>query len=382
MHISLDKNTEYIIKMLEDAGFEAFAVGGCVRDCVLGREVTDYDITTSALPDETKSVFSSESVLETGIRHGTVTVLIDRKPYEVTTYRVEKGYADQRHPDEVMFVRDINEDLARRDFTMNAVAFSPKRGIVDPFFGIEDIKSGTIRAVGDPVKRFSEDSLRILRALRFSATLGFKLEENTSKAVFLLSETLLKVSAERIYTELKRLLTGDDAARVLSEYREALFRVLPLKTDVSMLSQLPKNHAMRLAYVCGEDALKTLENLHADNETKRVAEILLNSSPIPSKRYELKKYISSLGREDSLLVSAYRRAVYGEDPEMETEKMISSGCCLFVKDLAVNGNDLSSIGINGIKVGKALLVLLDLVLKDAIENDQEVLIAKAKDIDI
>lgn len=378
--VQIDKNADYIIEKLNAAGYEAYAVGGCVRDMLLGREVSDYDITTNALPEETKQVFSSHAVIETGIKHGTVTVLLEHVPYEVTTYRVESCYTDSRHPDKVEFVRDINADLARRDFTMNAVAFSQRNGIVDPFGGIADINSGVIRAVGNPQKRFSEDALRILRALRFSSVLGFSLESGTSNAVFDLSRTLSKVSPERIYSELKKLICGKNAASVITEYNSVVSQIIPLNGDIASLSCLPNDFSMRITHLCGANVAEVLEKLRADNQTKQTCKLLASSVPIPDDRIELKQYISVLGRENALLVAAYRRALYGEDRGNLTEQIINSSDCLDLKDLAVNGSDLISIKIKGKAIGETLRSLLDLVLKEKIVNEKELLLAKAKEL--
>ena len=381
MNIYLDKNTEYIINSLEASGFEAYAVGGCVRDSVLGREVTDYDITTSALPREIKAVFNNETVVETGIKHGTITVIIDRKPYEVTTFRVEREYSDGRHPDTVTFVSDLMSDLSRRDFTMNAVAYSHKKGIIDPFGGIKDIKAKTIRTVGDPSKRFSEDRLRILRALRFSSTLGFELEEATREAVFELSKGLVSVSSERVYAELKKLVSGKSAASVIESYKSVLSEIIDIQGDLSKLELLPEDFPMRFSCVCGNSVVESLSHLRSDNETKRLCALFSSSEPIPKDRYLLKKYISALGRENALAVVKYRRAVFGEDLNLVAERIINSDECLFIKDLDINGNDIIALGITGKNVGEMLGLLLDSVLKDEIENKKEVLLMKAKDID-
>lgn len=378
MQIKLDKNTEYLISKLVSAGFSAHAVGGAVRDSLLGREVSDFDIASSALPEETKKVFSSQSVIETGIKHGTVTVVLDHKPYEITTYRVESQYSDSRHPDSVSFVRCLNEDLARRDFTVNALAFSPQDGLIDLFGGAEDIKNRIIRAVGDPAKRFSEDALRILRAIRFASVLGFSIEENTSNALLALSETLSSVSPERILTELKKTLCGENAQAVVNNYLPVLEQVLTVSGSPKSLSLLPPDFAMRLTCLCGKGVIESLSRLRADNETKRICKLLVESKPIPSTLPALKQYISSLGEENSLLVASYRRALFCEDNEKQTEKLLSSGECLFLKDLAVKGFDLISLGIKGKDIGKVLNALLNSVLLGEVENEKEKLIELVK----
>ena len=215
------------LDLLHAAGHEAWIVGGCVRDHLLGITPKDYDITTSALPEETKAVFQEYSVIETGIRHGTVTVLLDEEPLEITTYRVDGGYTDARHPDGVTFTRSLREDAARRDFTMNAMAYAPGKGLQDFFGGQADVEAGIIRAVGDPAVRFQEDALRILRGIRFAAVLGFRLEEETQRAARQYAPLLKKVSAERIAQELGKLLCGKDAGRIITSYPDILGQVIP-----------------------------------------------------------------------------------------------------------------------------------------------------------
>ena len=378
MGITLDENTKFIISALENSGFEAFAVGGCVRDKLLGRNVDDYDITTSALPSETKSVFSSYNVVETGITHGTVAVILDGKPYEITTYRVESGYTDSRHPDSVSFVRDLTSDLARRDFTMNSIAFSPKKGIVDPFGGVSDLNNKVIRAVGNPLVRFSEDSLRILRALRFSATLGFEIEPETASAIKKLAPTVKNISPERIYVELKKLICGEYAESVMKKFKSELECIIPLETDVSRLSKLPPSVAMRFAYLCGNQWESCLTLLRADNATKNICRLLSDSKPIPKDEIELKKYVSSLGIDKVRLVGEYRKSIYNEDPENRIQHIIENCNCLLQKDLKVKGSDLAEIGFRGEKIGKILRELLNLVLEERCPNTKEQLLEYAE----
>lgn len=378
MYIELDKNTEYLLDKLVSSGYSAYVVGGAVRDRLCGRAVSDFDIATSALPSETKAVFSSHEVVETGLKHGTVTVVIDRRSYEITTYRVESEYSDSRRPDSVAFVRELKDDLARRDFTVNALAYSPKEGVVDLFGGISDLENGIIRAVGDPFKRFSEDSLRILRAIRFASVLGFSIERETSSAIFALSDTLSKVSPERILAELKKTLCGKNAQAVINEYLPVIEKVIPVSGNAENVSLLPADFSMRLSCLCGGSSSRALSLLRADNETKKKVGLLLRSTPIPSDPTGLKHYISALGREEALLVAPYRRALYGEDPEMKTEALLSSDECLFINDLAVNGSDLLRLGFSGKEVGETLARLLLSVLDEKIENKKEKLLETAE----
>lgn len=216
-----------VIRLLTDAGYEAYFVGGCVRDAIMGREAGDIDVATSALPQQVEAVFEGRTVIETGIRHGTVTLLYDGEPIEITTFRTEGEYTDRRHPDEVSFVTDIREDLARRDFTMNAIAMGEDGEITDPFGGRRDIEAGLIRAVGDPGERFSEDALRIMRAVRFAAQLGFAIEEETSRAMHEHRGLLADISKERIYAELKKIVAAPHAGEAVMGYTDVLGEVIP-----------------------------------------------------------------------------------------------------------------------------------------------------------
>lgn len=229
--MEIPSNITRILDMLENAGYEAYIVGGCVRDSLMGIQPHDYDITTSALPEETERVFSGMKLIETGLKHGTVTVLSEGEPVEITTYRVDGEYHDSRRPDSVTFTRSLREDIARRDFTMNGIAYSPKRGMFDEFGGAEDIRRGIIRCIGEPERRFREDALRIMRGMRFSSSLGFRVEEQTAEAMLDNRGLLRNISAERVFTELSGLLTGRQSAfnisRVLTEFREILAEVVP-----------------------------------------------------------------------------------------------------------------------------------------------------------
>ncbi len=246
--MEIPPNITRILDMLENAGYEAYIVGGCVRDSLMGMTPHDYDVTTSALPEETERVFSGMKLIETGLKHGTVTVLSDGEPVEITTYRVDGEYHDSRRPDSVTFTRSLREDIARRDFTMNGIAYSPRRGMFDEFGGAEDIRRGIIRCIGDPEKRFREDALRIMRGMRFSASLGFQVEERTAAAMLDNRELLCNISAERIFTELSGLLTGRQSAfnmrRVLTEFRDILAEVIPEFKATFNFEQRSKYHSL------------------------------------------------------------------------------------------------------------------------------------------
>jgi len=378
----LDSTTNNLIHMLQSNGFSAYAVGGCIRDGIMGREITDIDITTSALPKQVKEVFSHYTTIDTGIKHGTVTVLVNGTPYEITTYRTESTYTDSRHPDSVTFVSDIKTDLSRRDFTMNAIAYNEKEGIIDPFNGVADIENKLIRTVGDPSKRFQEDSLRILRALRFSSVLGFEIEEETAKAINYLAHTVNNVSVERIYVEIKKLLCGKNAREVLKKFAPALNEIIPINGDISRLSVLPNDFPMRLSYLCGESTEEALTKLRADNNTKRLCKLILTSTPIPKDEIEIRFYISNLGREDTSYVLKYRKAIFGEDKSDLCEKILNQNLCLSVGELKINGNDILSLGIQGKLIPKAQKFLLSSVIKEEIPNQREVLLETLKNLDI
>lgn len=259
-----------VLERLESAGYEAYIVGGCVRDLLLGKTPSDFDITTSARPEETETVFSGLRTIETGLKHGTVTVVLDGEPYEITTFRSDGEYKDGRHPESVTYSDSLEDDLARRDLTVNAMAYSPKRGLIDVFGGRDDLESGVLRAVGDPDRRFTEDALRILRTLRFSATYGFEIEESTARAAERLSGRIELLSAERVFSELKKLLCGDYAERVLLGFPSIICKVLPeLEPTVGFLQHNPHHvydvytHSVKaVSYVRSDPVLRLSALMH------------------------------------------------------------------------------------------------------------------------
>lgn len=267
----LPENISRALDMLESAGHEAWVVGGCVRDSLMGIIPHDYDITTSALPAETEQVFAGYRLIETGLKHGTVTVLAGGSPIEITTYRVDGEYRDSRRPERVTFTRNIRDDVSRRDFTMNGIAYNPKQGYFDEFGGAEDIKAGVIRCIGKPEKRFREDALRILRGLRFSASLGFEIEENTARAMHDTRELLNKISAERVFSELCGLLTGRNSHRnifrVLTEFRDIAAVIIPEFRECSGFVQHSRFHCFDVYEHCVMSAQKAAE-ISADSECR------------------------------------------------------------------------------------------------------------------
>lgn len=253
MKFNIPQKVNDIIEELMRHGYEAYAVGGCVRDMVLGREPEDWDITTSATPQEVKKIF--RRTVDTGIEHGTVTVLLDKDHYEVTTYRLDGEYEDNRHPKEVSFTSSLTEDLKRRDFTINAMAYNEKEGMIDLFGGMEDIRFGLIRCVGSAEERFDEDALRILRAVRFSAQLGFEIEEDTLRAIRMKAENLKNISAERIRVELTKLILSNHPDRLRSLYELGITKIVLPEFDAMMITQQNNIHHI---YTVGEHTIRTV----------------------------------------------------------------------------------------------------------------------------
>ena len=372
------------LSLLETAGYEAYLVGGCVRDTLRKELPKDFDMTTNARPEEVLSVFREFRTIETGLRHGTVTVLIEEMPLEITTYRVDGDYLDHRRPECVSFTASLTEDLARRDFTVNAMAYHPARGLVDPFGGQADLAAGVIRAVGEPCRRFTEDALRILRALRFSARFGFQVEEATAAAARQLSPTLREIAAERIREELYGLLVSDHAADILAVYGDILAVVLPEVGDACALSALPAELPLRLSELflaCGESvALEALRRLRADNQTLRTVGVLLRvyADGVAPDHAALCRLLRHTPR-DVIRMALILRAAHGyEDREAEQmlEEIFASGECYRIDMLAVDGEDLASLGIpRGPALGAALEEAYSAVIERRVRNEKEALLS-------
>lgn len=416
------------LERLWAAGFEAWIVGGCVRDLLLGRTPTDYDLTTSARPEQTKAVFAGERVLETGIRHGTVTVLGEGMPLEITTYRVDGGYSDARHPDGVTFSASLREDAARRDFTINAMAYAPGRGIQDFFGGREDLARGLIRAVGDPRRRFQEDALRVLRGLRFASVLSFSLEEETADAARRQAKGLGQLSAERVFQELSKLLCGPAVGPVLLAYPDILGQVIPELRPMVGFDQRSRYHcydvythtAVAVAYVpprlplrlamllhdvgkpetfsLGEDgqghfyghakrsaalAEEILVRLRTPKKLREEVVTLVRLHDAPVAPEGLRRWLNKLGPDglfDLLALqggdaagqdSAYCTRIWqAEDLARQVRDLLDQQPCLTLRDLAVDGRDLLALGYRGPALGAALQKLLDQVLAGALPNEK------------
>lgn len=415
--MEIPKKVEYIIEELGNNGFEAFAVGGCVRDTILGRNPQDWDVTTSASPMDVKRIF--KRTIDTGIQHGTVTVMLDKEGFEVTTYRIDGEYEDSRHPKEVTFTTNLTEDLKRRDFTINAMAYNPKSGIVDEFGGIEDLDNKIIRCVGVAKERFTEDALRILRAVRFSAQLGFEIEEETREAAKELAPTLKKISRERIQSELSKLVVSPhpDYVKELDSLslNENIFedRIIINEHTLKMLLAVRDDKVLRWTALLQEEstaerAKEILRGLKFDNFTINYVSRLtkwLRTDIAPDKA-SVRHAVNKIGEDIFELLLEAQKAfyesmpylpvmagVYGIEEAKEADKLktladvkglyesvIENGDCVSLKQLAVSGNDIIKAGLaKGQGIGELLEYLLDIVLDDPTENERENLLRRAKE---
>lgn len=398
-------NVERIIRTLNDHGYEAYAVGGCVRDTLLDRKPGDWDITTSARPQEVKELF--RRTIDTGIQHGTVTVMMDRTGYEVTTYRIDGEYEDGRHPKQVEFTSSLIEDLKRRDFTINAMAYSHETGIVDEFGGVEDLNAKTIRCVGDPMERFTEDALRILRAIRFSAQLDFTIEEQTWNAIRVIAPNIAKVSKERIQVELTKLLLSDHPEKIREVYETGISPYISENFDslnwkmAEIPTTLPKEKYVRWAGFLrcanaydvngtlmpqpipsvtevpesASHAVKILRDLKLDNDTIGRVKTLVSWSGVelPETPEAVRRAMSRMEAEvwDALM----ELNEYSEKIHALTEEIRTAGDCLDLKHLAVKGQDLIKAGVQpGKALGATLNQMLDDVLSHPDHNEKEYLL--------
>ena len=438
-YIKLPETVTYILKELKTAGHSAYVVGGCVRDSLMGNDPSDWDICTDALPEQTLSALGTTNLIENGLRHGTVTVRFNEQNFEITTFRTGGEYVDNRHPKEVRFVRSIREDLSRRDFTINAMAYCPDEGLIDPFGGIHDLNAHIIRCVGDPDRRFNEDGLRLMRALRFSSFLCFTIEKNTAAAIHKNAALLRNISAERIISELDRLIVGPLAVDVMREYSDviAVFipEILPMfgfeqhnphhsydiwEHTLKVISFTPPNVTLRLTSLlhdigkpkCFTRAIDGLGHFHGHPRVgsemsadilrrlrydRRTIDIvcrlvLLHDIRPPAQPPYVRRLLAKTGeslflplmtikRADTLGQSDYYREEklrYLEELERIGIEELKKGSAITLKELAVNGNDLKGLGItDGIKIGAVLKKLLDLVMDDKLENERTALLDAA-----
>ena len=392
MNIKVPDEALYIINTLESNGYEAFAVGGCVRDSLLGTEPKDWDICTPALPGQTAEMFRQFRVVETGLKHGTLTLVISGRPFEVTTYRADGVYSDGRRPDDVEFVKTIKEDLSRRDFTINAIAFSPKRGTADFFGGLNDLRDGVIKCVGDPGERFREDALRIMRALRFASALGFSIDGDTSRAMHDCRGLLKNISAERIAAEMNGLVAGKNAGAVMTEHLQVLAEVIPELAAARILKgfdDAPVDTALRLAVlflyipqISADTARGILSRLKYDNGTiEAVTQLILYSgTDIRPQAGDVKRLLGDIGEKRLRQLIELKRAGLAGAVTL-TDEIIGQKQCFSLKDMAVGGRDLIGIGIpEGAELGAVLNRLLGMVIDGQVENDGASLLEAAKHV--
>ncbi len=393
MKLTLPENVIYIIDKLESAGYEAYAVGGAVRDSLLGRAVGDYDITTDALPDEVKRIFSKDKIIETGLKHGTLTVVLDHIPYEVTTYRIDGDYVDNRHPDAVTFTDKLSEDLKRRDFTVNAMCYSNSRGIVDLFGGESDLENKIIRAVGDPRERFEEDGLRIIRALRFASVLDFNIDEETSCAIRDKKELLENISRERIYTELKKLIMGKGAHRILSGYPEVISVALGGFTpsalpEIDLFDRADFISRLASLFLLGSEiptvsAACALEALRAEKSTRIAVNLVLSAYPNISldSENDFLRALFDYGADGvgEILELCILTGKYSDMKRKMLSDILDSDSVYSVSHLAVGGNDLSDCGFFGREIGEMLELLVLAVIDLKVANNRDALINYAQD---
>lgn len=440
MEINLPSNAKFIIDQLHHSGFSCYAVGGCVRDSLRGKHPNDWDFTTSATPEEIERVFADYQTVGVGKKFGTVAVIVEGELYEITTYRVDGEYSDARHPDDVSFSDKLSDDLMRRDFTVNAMAYNDEDGLIDLYGGREDIKNGVIRCVGEPEQRFSEDALRILRALRFAATLGFTIEPKTSEAILRQRKLLSDIACERIREELLKLLCGDKADFILRRYRSVIAVFIPelkgtfdfeqhnrhhnrdvYRHTVASVHNIEPHPVLRVTMLfhdIGKPLSQTTDEFgvyHYRNHpkigaamTREILRRLCMSSAFIDEvctlirwhdvRFKpdnalLKKYLKTLGRnvmEKLMLVQRadiLAQSSYQREEKLSTlaavsdelNRIFAAGECYSLRQLAVNGADLLHIGVSsGVKIGETLDMLLDKVIKGELPNEKEALLICAK----
>ena len=444
MNFDIPSGAAHILRTLTHAGYEACLVGGCVRDLLRGVQPHDWDICTSARPEETERCFAGHQMIETGLKHGTVAVLEAGEPYEITTYRAEGPYSDSRRPDFVRFVSDLEADLARRDFTMNAIALGLDGSLRDPFGGEADIRAGRVRCVGNPFRRFREDGLRLMRALRFSASFGYEIEEKTARAIHDSRAVLKKVAAERVNVELRTLLVGKKAGDILREYPDVLCEFWPELEPLATLEQnnprhrwggwehtiraveaAPADLTLRLAMllhdvgkpgckstdengidhfyghpaISAQLAEQMLRALKFDNKTReRVITLVKHHDvPISNREQSIRKWLGRLGPEAFFQLLEVKRAdcmgqahppVQDRLAELEqlktsAEEIIAQGQCFSLRDLAVNGRDVIAAGAApGPEVGRVLEGLLERVVNGEIQNSREELLGLLTGMDL
>lgn len=442
MNIVLPKNVKTIIKILNTHNYEAFIVGGCVRDSAIGLTPHDWDICTNAKPEEIKKCFENFNTFDSGIKHGTISVVLDGEVFEVTTYRIDGTYSDNRRPDSVSFTSDITQDLARRDFTINAMAYNEQSGLIDPYGGRNDLSDKIIKCVGNPDFRFNEDALRIIRALRFASVYNFDIDDETAKSIHKNADLLNNIAVERISVELNKLLSGYGAEQILNNYRDVIAVFIPEIMPMFDYNQHTKHHNRDLWHHTTY-AVKSIDNtpllrmsmlLHdigkpkackrdedgtchfkghpkysaemAENILRRlkysndfietcITIIKYHDVRFSGSKRQLRHVMSAIGDKNvELLLKIQRADIMAQSDYKHKEKLekLNLACktykeiladkdCFTLKQLKINGNDIKNLGVSeGIKIGKILKILLGLVIEDKIENEKSALIKKAEEI--
>lgn len=412
MHIKIPKNVKVILDTLNKYGFEAYIVGGCVRDSILGLKPHDWDICTSALPEQVMSVFTNRPIIETGIKHGTVTVVFEKESYEITTYRIDGAYDDNRHPNNVQFTTDLGLDLSRRDFTINAMAYNPNKGLIDIFGGKKDLDNYVLKCVGNASERFNEDALRIMRAMRFASTYDLKIHADTLNAMMEHKELLKDISYERISSEIKKMCSASSTnslVHILDQTWECLEIVCNELSDTDKCMTLKRMSCIydrlfaRLAVLFDFDKDKQIQIMRrmkfSNEEIKNVSEIReygryiideLNNIDSCNISYFCKKMLNRIswincsqaaeyaisclyciGDERYHLVQIIDKALYD---------IYNSNECYQLSTLSITGNDVASYGFKGKEIGVVLNYLLDMVMKGTLENDRDVLLNRISEL--
>ena len=413
MKISLPSKVKFIIDKIYDKGFEAFIVGGCVRDSILGIKPNDYDITTNAKPDEIINIFSDFKIIDNGIKHGTVGVIIENEVYEITTYRLEGEYENNRRPKSVEFTNDIVKDLKRRDFTINAIAYNDKLGIIDKFDGIGDIKRRIVKTVGNPDERFNEDGLRLVRAIRFSSKLNFKIEDKTLKSIYKNAGIIKNISKERITEEFTKMILSDNPQDITLLYKTGIFRFIGiysymnknryklLEEELRILKYYPKDLIVRMSmleYIIKYKKIPSnsvVNTLIYSKKIKNECEKLVSCMIIDNKEVnsiDIKLLLNKVGLEIFMKALEIKRIYYNNlminntnkdnieeivcildetvEKILEIEKNKE---CYQIKDLDINGKDIESLGYRGKDIGEKLNILLNKVIENPELNKKEVL---------
>ncbi len=441
--MTLPPQVNTVLTMLGAAGYEAYVVGGAVRDSLMeGGMPKDWDIATSALPEQVEAVFQGYNLIETGLKHGTVTVVLDHIPLEITTYRIDGEYSDHRRPDAVQFTRSLSEDLKRRDFTMNALAYHPRTGIIDLVGGVDDLRKGLVRCVGEPDRRFQEDGLRILRALRFASVYGMGIEEKTAKAIHDNSELLSGIAVERVQVELTKLLCGQNVREILNAFSDVVAVPIPELSSmfgfdqrnphhdkdvwghtVAVVDSTPKASVLRwaallhdigkpLCFSIAEDGIghfyghaqksaelaeTILRRLRFDTASRERITLLIryHDLPIAAEKKQVKRLMNKLGVDTvRQLIELHKADTYGQSPMCMSrigeyqkvaqvlDEVLQEEACFSLKDLAVNGKDMIALGLCGKQIGIILESCLAAVMDDQIPNERAALLSFAEQVKI